>query len=1101
MDLKTKMNKKITTMSTNSIFERFRTPNNVTRSITTLVIGFFLFTSYAPSVMAVNNSFKSEKEQSLSVNKQKDTVRYANLLKDIRSQFKNAEALYKEQKSNPLAVKADIESALNKNGDLIVQKDSWRGVLDKAISLQSEAEGLYDSVLKGFESDKQWIESTELSSEIKRRYDSQLKLFKDRYKTFEQEVSKVVGASTDESKVDALESLNGYLDSIKFESEAQKTNPEELPWRAPSGTDVRKPAQNIDEYKQLSGLSHFDVDTDLLSFFIPEVHAQTVNNKIPTAADLAETPDVKLTTLIQKTAESLDNNPVKIYEWVRNNIEFLPTYGSIQGAERTLISGKGNAFDTSSLLIALYRAAGIPAKYAYGTVEIPSKNAQNWVGGVKKPSAAEQLLGQGGIPTTGVESGGVVTSIQIEHVWVEAWVDYFPSRGVKNFEGDSWVSLDAAFKQYEYIDATIDTSGVQYVGQGLIESSKNNPDWSGESHTPEFNQSIENYIEAINQFAEDKDLETLFGQKKLIIKEYGELASGLPYKLIVKLDSYPEIPDGLRHKFSYELLNELGKSTGLVYESSLPELSGNTLSVGFKPATDSDQKIIEAAFPSDSNVAIKDLSLRYSSYLVNLAPQFYVNGENVASVSPLKMGTDVKHKTSLYDPRDGWRSIESVGVAGEYRAIGIDMIGTDSGDYENIIEKMEVLAHDIDEDPSISLTPVIESLTQIGIQTYFALDNQFNRYQSLQEGIVTYRYPSFGYFHTNVDVDYSFGIPRFSSYDGVALDVPFVRSTSVHQDNNNDQLLDYRYKIGLRSSQFESIVPELLFQGTQQDGVQGISTAAAFDIALEEGQKIYELTQGDSSNLNNISIDPAAKREIERALAVGKHVTVHEKPISVNGWQGSGYRVLDLDTGGGGYLISGGSNGGFLGLEIDDILGILSLGIDFIPGVATARGIIELITGVDMITGIPVNRFVTGMTVIASLVNAGGLVKAIAKGAKPAKAVTNVVTKGNNKVYINRGPDGKIDYVGVTNNIKRRKKEQLNHDRDIDEIMGGLTRREAKAVEQVLIERFGGPLGRKGQNNTTQLTNIINSISPKNKKYPELKKLGEELISKANLNL
>ncbi|AMS33208.1 hypothetical protein AEM42_13995 [Betaproteobacteria bacterium UKL13-2] len=57
----------------------------------------------------------------------------------------------------------------------------------------------------------------------------------------------------------------------------------------------------------------------------------------------------------------------------RNNIRFVPSYGSVQGADDTLNKLAGNAFDTSSLLIALYRAANIPARYAYGTVELSSK--------------------------------------------------------------------------------------------------------------------------------------------------------------------------------------------------------------------------------------------------------------------------------------------------------------------------------------------------------------------------------------------------------------------------------------------------------------------------------------------------------------------------------------------------------------------------------------------------------------------------------------------------------------------------------------------------------------------------------------------------------
>jgi transglutaminase-like putative cysteine protease len=56
-----------------------------------------------------------------------------------------------------------------------------------------------------------------------------------------------------------------------------------------------------------------------------------------------------------------------------------------------------NSIDTASLLIALLRAANIPARYAYGTVNMPIYQVMNWVGGVTSSEAAQDLLGQGGM--------------------------------------------------------------------------------------------------------------------------------------------------------------------------------------------------------------------------------------------------------------------------------------------------------------------------------------------------------------------------------------------------------------------------------------------------------------------------------------------------------------------------------------------------------------------------------------------------------------------------------------------------------------------------------------------------------------------------------
>jgi hypothetical protein len=68
----------------------------------------------------------------------------------------------------------------------------------------------------------------------------------------------------------------------------------------------------------------------------------------------------------------------------------------------------------------------------------------------------------------------------------------------------------------------------------------------------------------------------------------------------------------------------------------------------------------------------------------------------------------------------------------------------------------------------------------------------------------------------------------------------------------------------------------------------------------------------NASQLNNITIDDGSRSAIQQALVQGLEVTVHQSPITVNGWQGSGYSVLDPETGVGAYQISGGASGGFL---------------------------------------------------------------------------------------------------------------------------------------------------------------------------------------------
>ena len=51
---------------------------------------------------------------------------------------------------------------------------------------------------------------------------------------------------------------------------------------------------------------------------------------------------------------------------------------------------------------------------------------------------------------------------------------------------------------------------------------------------------------------------------------------------------------------------------------------------------------------------------------------------------------------------------------------------------------------------------------------------------------------------------------------------------------------------------------------------------------------------------------------IRNAVNAGRIVTAHERNISVKGWSGTGYIVLDPESGVGAYMIGGGADGGMI---------------------------------------------------------------------------------------------------------------------------------------------------------------------------------------------
>jgi hypothetical protein len=147
-----------------------------------------------------------------------------------------------------------------------------------------------------------------------------------------------------------------------------------------------------------------------------------------------------LTQEILDLVAQLQNDPVQIFRYVRDNIDFQPYFGSVKGSQGAYWEKAGNDMDQASLLLALLRAANIPSRYISGTVTITADVMMNYLG-AKTPEAAITILGSSGIPFQWkVNSKGVITEFRFFHTWVSVYL------------GRNWVSLTPAFKPFEYHD-------------------------------------------------------------------------------------------------------------------------------------------------------------------------------------------------------------------------------------------------------------------------------------------------------------------------------------------------------------------------------------------------------------------------------------------------------------------------------------------------------------------------------------------------------------------------------------------------------------------------------------------------------------------------
>jgi hypothetical protein len=105
-----------------------------------------------------------------------------------------------------------------------------------------------------------------------------------------------------------------------------------------------------------------------------QIYLQPTNNCQSTS------PTIKvLAASITSGTSSTYQKGVDLFNWVRNNIGYSFYYNTKYGALGTLSAKTGNCVDTTHLLIALSRAAGIPARYVNGVCQF---NSGTWYGHV-----------------------------------------------------------------------------------------------------------------------------------------------------------------------------------------------------------------------------------------------------------------------------------------------------------------------------------------------------------------------------------------------------------------------------------------------------------------------------------------------------------------------------------------------------------------------------------------------------------------------------------------------------------------------------------------------------------------------------------------------
>jgi hypothetical protein len=851
----------------------------------------------------------------------KDAPRRAQAKQSIKQREKTPERRLAEATEDIGTVLADSKA------DLATKKQRIR-------ARKAEIEALDSEIRRQFAETEKRLKKAKLPDKILKRHYKFVKHYEDNLNELKANLDSVEKAKDEKAALKAIEKTRKHLKRVEAPKKHQPLDPNNLPHRTRKPTK-QKPRLKKEEFERdfgkgkTSSRSQEPILVASIGSLTGLLNLGIVGATDPPAPeDLAETIEVQFTPDITAKATELDHDPVKIYNWVRNNIEFVPTYGSIQGAQMTLEAKQGNAFDTASLLIALLRVSGIHARYMLGTVEIPIEKVMNWGGGFTDPYAAAEFFTYGGIPTTAVTYGGILKEVRMEHVWVEAYVDYIPSRGArhKQGEGDTWIPLDASFKQYTYTAPSIDIqAAIPFDSQAFLDQvTASTTINEAEGYVTGMDSlliedTLQNYQVQVENFLSenhpDATLEDVLGSKEIIQQDFPCLLGTLPYKVAVLGDGYTDIPDSLRHKITFEVAKDSFDDTPLSITKGLPELAGKKITLSYLPATPEDEAVLLSYLPEPhpdgTPIQPEEFPDSLPAYLIDVIPELRIDGQVAATGTTLGLGTTQAFTMSFYDPVGAESPINNAIDAGAYLAIGLNVRNISRDQTLELQARVEATKAKLDAQDYTGLTKedILGDLFYAAAIMYHADLAVTNLMVARQLGVRAVTLPSETTFSSLLEVDTFWGLPCSVGFGGLAMDADRLVTAVKAVDGDDDKAVEFMLISGMASSALESSGPEQLLS-TQDDSAEGISAVKALRIANDEEIPIYTVDQSNAATiLPQLQIDPLTKIDIENAVNAGKAVTVPETNITFNGWTGCGSIIIDPDTGEGAYRISGGLDG------------------------------------------------------------------------------------------------------------------------------------------------------------------------------------------------
>ncbi len=624
-----------------------------------------------------------------------------------------------------------------------------------------------------------------------------------------------------------------------------------------------------------------------LDGFVPGVHraeppitpSYELSGIIEDAEDLSASATAPFSDPLRLKAEELEYDPIKVFNFVKNEIRTEFYAGAAKGGEMTLLSGSGNDVDQASLLVALMRLSGIPARFVTGVVELPIEYLLNALSTDSEPEALRAMR-LSGIPHEPVIQGGKVVAVLMERSWVTAKLPYSNYRGtIVDASGAIWLPLDASFKT---LDPGASRAVLEEMGVDALQRVANYMTVDHEETLRD--QLLVEVAEHLEQTTPELELEDLLAPAAIQIGDTGYLPTTLPYIVEQVNSESAALPDELFQEIRFQIHSGESASSPVVLDETfaVSDLYNRRVTISYIPATIDDHEVVRS-FGGLTNTP---------AYLIQVRPQIKIGGQAAATAGePMQLGEHHRLVATLFSLASE-ESVDKTLVSGSYHALALSMGDTVPG-------------LDSEDDPTDEEFTAARILSQAALRYHAAWDEAENDLAAMAGVSLVRPLPAITFASNRVNIDFVLDQPQQLIWRAVELDATSRRVEAVATFGGSYPVSSWRRLSALEGSILEHHLFEEDFQ------VASVSADKVIALATEAGIEILTIDEGNAATeIPRLSHPTEIADQVALLVQQGLTVTIPLSPVGFLQWSGSAWFADDDGTGAAGYFLSGDLAGG-----------------------------------------------------------------------------------------------------------------------------------------------------------------------------------------------